>query len=104
MAFRVLFIAHCPDAEPEKHRSRLETGKYQLTTVLVRNQAQALEAARQGAKDGIHSVMLCPGFTHQDIAEIAQAVGPQVGISVARGDGPSGKLTSEVFRKEGWFA
>jgi hypothetical protein len=99
MAFKVLFIAHTPDADPDKHRVVLETGKYKLTTVLVRNQAQALELCR-----GIHSVLLCPGFTHQDVAEIAEAVGPQVGVTVARGDGPSGRATAEVLRREGWFA
>jgi hypothetical protein len=105
MAFKTLFIAHTPDAEPAKHRCVLETGKYKLTTVLVRNQAQALEAARQTVKeDGIHSVLLCPGFTHKDIAEIAEAVGPHVGVTVARGGGPGGRATAEAFRKEGWFA
>jgi hypothetical protein len=105
MAFKTLFIAHTPDADPDKHRVVLETGKYKLTTVLVRNQAQALELCRSMVKDeGIHSVVLCPGFTHQNIAEIAEAVGPSVGVSVARGDGPSGRVTAEVFRREGWLA
>jgi Family of unknown function (DUF6506) len=105
MAFKTLFIAHTPDADPDKHRVVLETGKYKLTTVLVRNQAQALELCRNMVKgEGIHSVLLCPGFSHKDIAEIAEAVGPKVGVSVARGDGPSGRVTAEVFRREGWFA
>jgi len=105
MAFKTLFLAHTPDAEPDKHRVVLETGKYKLTTVLVRNQTQALEVCRSMVmQEGIHSVMLCPGFTHKDIAEIAAAVGPQVGVTVARGDGPSGRATAEAFRQEGWFA
>lgn len=105
MAFRTLFIAHTPDAEPARHRCVLETGKYKLTTVLVRNQAQALEAVRQAVKeDGIHSVLLCPGFTHKDIAEIAEAAGPRVGVTVARGDPPGSRATAEAFRTEGWFA
>jgi hypothetical protein len=105
MAFNTLFIAHTPDADPDRHRVVLETGKYKLTTVLVRNQAQALELCRSMVKgEGIHSVLLCPGFTHQDIAEIAEAVGPNVAVSVARGDGPGGRVTAEVFRREGWFA
>ena len=105
MAFKVLFIAHTPDADPDKHRVVLETGKYKLTTVLVRNQAQALSVCRDMVeKQGIHSVMLCPGFTHKDIAEIAEAVGPNVSVTVARGDGPSSRVTAEVFRREGWFA
>ena len=105
MAFKTLFIAHTPDADPEKHRVVLETGKYKLTTVLVRNQAQALKACRDMVQgEGIHSVMLCPGFSHKDIAEIAEAVGPNVGITVARGDPQGSRATAEAFRREGWFA
>ncbi len=105
MAFKTLFIAHTPDADPDKHRVVLETGKYKLTTVFVRNQAQALKVCRDMVEgEGIHSVLLCPGFAHKDIAEIAEAVGPSVAVSVARGDGPGSRVTAEVFRREGWFA
>jgi hypothetical protein len=30
MQFKTLFIAHVPDAEPERDRCVLETGKYKL--------------------------------------------------------------------------
>ncbi len=59
MAFKVLFLAHTPDAEPEKHQCVVETSK---------------------------------------------AVGENVGVSVARGDGPSNKITKEVMKREGWFS
>jgi hypothetical protein len=105
MAFKTLFLAHTPDADPDKHRVVLETGKYRLTAVLVRNQAQALKVCREIVEGGgIHSVLLCPGFSHKDIAEIAEAVGPDVGVTVARGDPPSSRATAEAFRQEGWFA
>ena len=103
MAFKAVFIAHAPDADPARDHSVIETGKYKLFTTLVRSQAQALEGCRKLVQDkGIHSVVLCPGFTHRDIAEIADAVGKNVGVTVARGDGPSSRVTAEVFRKEGW--
>ena len=44
MAFKALFLAHAPDADKEKHRSAIDTGMYQLFTVVVRNQAEAMEA------------------------------------------------------------
>ncbi len=104
MAFKVLFLAHTPDADPEKHKSVIETSKYKLFVALVRNQDQAVEVCKKYVKDeGIHSILLCPGFTHQDIAELSKAVGKTVGISVARGDGPSGRIAMEVMKKEGWF-
>ncbi len=104
MAFKVAFIAHAPDVEPEKHRCELETGKYKLFVRLVRNQSQAVEVCRRLVKEeGIHSILLCPGFTHKNIAEISEAVGQNAGIFVARGDGPGNKVAAAVMEKEGWF-
>jgi hypothetical protein len=104
MAFKTLFLAHTPDADPEKHKNLVETSKYKLFVTLVRNQDQAVEVCKRYVKDeGIHSILLCPGFTHKDIAEISEAVGTNVGISVARGDAPSGRIAAEVMKKEGWF-
>ena len=42
MAFTALFIAHAPDADPEKHRAVLDTGLYKLFTVIAKDQEQAL--------------------------------------------------------------
>ena len=105
MAFKVLFLAHTPVAEPEKHQCVVETSKYKLLVRLVKNQEQAVEVCKKLVREeGIHSVLLCPGFTHQNVAKISKAVGENVGVSVARGDGPSGKITKEVMKREGWFS
>ncbi len=104
MAFKTLFLAHTPDADPDKNNCILETPKYKLFVRLVRDQKQALEVSKKLVKEeGIESILLCPGFTHKDIAEIAETVGPNVGISVARGDGPSGKIAMEAMKRAGWF-
>jgi len=85
MSFKTLFLAHTPDARPEKHSSVIETSKYKLFVVLVKNQNQAIEVSKKFVKEeGIHSILLCPGFTHKDIAEISEAVGENVGVFVAR--------------------
>jgi len=105
MAFKVVFIAHTPDAEPEKHQCVVETPKYKLLVRLVKNQEQAVEECKKLVREeGIHSILLCPGFTHQNVAEISEEVGKNVGVSVARGDGPSSKITKEVMKREGWFS
>jgi len=105
MAFKVLFLAHAPDADKEKHRSAIDTGMYQLFTVVVRNQEEAVEVCKDfAAKEGIDSVLLCPGFTHSDVAEIVEAVGRRVAVSVARGDGPSSRVSSAARRREGYSA
>lgn len=104
MPFKALLLAHAPDANKEKHRSVIDTGKYQLFTVVVRDQAEALEVCKDFVqRASIDSVLLCPGFTHKDVAEIAEAVGEKVGVSVARGDGPSNKVSLAAMEREGYF-
>jgi len=105
MAFKVVFLAHTPDAEPEKHSCVIETSKYKLFVILVKGQKQAVEVCKKFVQEkGIDSILLCPGFTHRDIGEISQAVGEEVGVFVARGDGPSNKVSMEVMKREGWFS
>ena len=102
MPFKVAFLAHTPDAKPDKHRCVIETSKFRLFSVLVRNQRQAVEVSKGLVKDeGIHSICLCAGFTHREIAEISEAAGKNVGVSVARGDGPSHRIAMEVLKREG---
>jgi len=105
MAFKVVFLAHAPDADAEKHRCIIDTGKYKLFVVVVKNQEEAVEVCRKLVRDeGIHTVLLCPGFTHRNVAEIAEIVGERVGVFVARGDGPSHRTSMEIMKKEGWFS
>jgi len=104
MAFKVVFLAHAPDAEPEKDRCVIEIAKYKLFVVVVRSQDQAVEVCKKLVKDeDIHSILLCPGFTHRDVADIAEAVGKNVGVFVARGDGPSNRVSTKTMKREGWF-
>jgi len=105
MVFKVLFLAHAPDADAEKHRCVIETPKYyKLFVVVVKDQEQAVEVCKKIVKEeGVHSILLCPGFTHRDVAEISEVVGENVGVFVARGDGPSNRATMKVMRSEGWF-
>lgn len=105
MAFTSLFIAHAPDADPERHRTLIDTGLYKLFSVVVRDQAQAIDVCRRMVADeGIHSVLLCPGHTHADVAAIAAAVGDQVSVTVARGDAPGTRVVAKAMEQAGWFA
>ena len=102
MAFKVVFLAHAPDAEPEKHKRMIETSKYKLFVVVVKDQDQAVEVCKKlVTEEGIHSILLCPGFRHRDVAEISDAVGENVGVFIARGDGPSNRVSREVRKREG---
>ena len=103
MAFKTLFLAHASDADREKHRNIIDTGKYRLFTVVVKSQDEAIQTCKDFArKENIDSIILCPGFTHNSIAEIVQATGSKVAVCVARGDGPSNKISQAALKKEGF--
>ncbi|MFP4051430.1 MAG: DUF6506 family protein [Thermoplasmata archaeon] len=103
MKFKTLFMAHTPTADKDEHKSKIETEKYVLYVNLVRDQEEALETAEEYAEEkGVQSIILCPGFTNEEVGELSQSL-DGVGINVARGDGPSGKIAKEVMQKAGWF-
>ncbi|MFC1890988.1 DUF6506 family protein [Thermodesulfobacteriota bacterium] len=100
MAFKALFVAHAPDAEKEEHCSEIKTAVYHLYVVVVKNQQEALEvAATYAAEKQIESLILCPGFSHSDVAELVTATENKVAVSVARVDGP-GNMISQAARKK----
>ena len=102
MAFTTLFLAHAPDADKEKHRAVIDTGIYKLFVVIIRDQTEAVEVCKDMVdKEGIESILLCPGFTHCDVAEIA-ATKKNVAVSVARGDGPSMSIAIQALKREGY--
>jgi hypothetical protein len=104
--FKSAFIIMAPDGDPKKHRATITTEKAQLTSVFIelRNIDQAVEVAKELVqKDGVQSIFLCPGFTHQAIARVVDAVGDRVAVNVGRGDIPSTQMVGEILAKEGWF-
>jgi hypothetical protein len=101
MPFRAAFLAHAPDADPQKHRAVIDTGKYVLYVTIVKNQEEALaESKRLVDEEGVQSILLCPGFTNKDIAELDEVTGDSCGVNVSRGDPPSNRIAMEVMRKE----
>lgn len=101
MAFKALFLAHAPDADCEKHRNVIDTGKYRLFTVVVKSQSEAIKVSKELCeKEKINAILLCPGFTHKDIAELFQKIDGKVSVNVARGDGPGNKISQFVLQKE----
>ena len=105
MPFSALFIAHVPDADPARDRSLLETDFYRLFSVLVQTTDQAVAVCRElVTEEGVQSVLLCPGNTHRDVAQIVEAVGDGVSVSVARGDSPSMRVAVNAMEQAGWFA
>jgi hypothetical protein len=92
--FKVCFIAHARDADLTKHKSIIETDPYRLHSVVVRNQLEAVEVTRKLVEEeDVQSILFCPGFTHQNVAEIQESVMGKAGVFVARGDSPSSLIT-----------
>jgi stalled ribosome rescue protein Dom34 len=103
MAFKALFIAKSPDADRKEHRSIIESGKSVLHSVLVKNLEEAKEECRTFVKtEQIDAIVLCPGFTHSEVADIVKETDGKVSVSIARGDGPGSKIIQEVFKREGF--
>ena len=101
MAFKALFLAHAPDADYEKHKNIIDTGKYRLLTFVVKTQDEAIKVSKSIYKqEKIDAIILCPGFTHSDVSEIFQALEGKVSVNVSRGDGPSSKISQAVIQRE----
>jgi hypothetical protein len=102
MAFNALFLAHAKDADIRKHRAFIDTGIYQLNVVIVKNQTEALAVIGTLTREKrLDSIMLCPGFTHADVAEIVAATDRSVAVCPARGDGPSSRIALEALKRAG---
>ena len=105
MAVKAAFVLMAPDADPKRHRASIKTPKFELTVVVAElgNLDQAVDVCRELVQnEGIQAITLCPGFSHQAVAKMANAVGEGVAINVARGDVPSGRVTGEILKKERW--
>ncbi len=104
MAFRTLFLAHAPDADKDKHHAFIDTGKYQLDIVIVKSQAEALDVSRRMYREKkIESILLCPGFSHKDVAELMDATENKVAVCVSRGDSLSNRISLEGLKRAGFF-
>lgn len=106
MIVKSAFVIMAPDGDPNRHRASVKTSKTEVTTVIIEemNFDQAVKVCQDLAqKEGVQVLFLCPGFTHQAVAKIADAVGEKVAIHVARGDVPSNNLTTEILTEAGFF-
>jgi len=107
MAFKEAVVVMAPDGDPNRHRATIKTSKLELTAVVIKlmDFDRAVEVCKDLVqKQGVQSIYLCAGFTHQAVARIASAVGGRAAIQVARGDVPSTTMVGEILTKEGWFS
>lgn len=105
MPFTALFLATAPDADPEVHRSLIESDLFRLFSAVVRDHEQAIQVCTAlAAEEGVQSIVLCPGHSHADVAAIAEAVGRRVSVAVARSDIAGVHAAARAMEEAGWFA
>jgi hypothetical protein len=86
--------------DPAKDRSVLDTEKYTCYTVLVQNQSQALEECKKLIERECVSILtFCPGFSNNDIAQVRDLVGDNVGICNVHCDSNSSKIVSKLIEQ-----
>ena len=107
MVVKSAFLIMAPDGDPNRHRASVKTSKTEVITVVLEqtNFDQAVKVCQNLVqKERVQVLFLCPGFTYEAVAQIANAVGEKVAINVARGDVPSTILTGEILTKAGFFS
>lgn len=106
MAFKAASVIMAPDGDPQAHRASIKTSMLDLTVVIVKMMDfdQAAKVCKELVEGkGVQSLSLCPGFTHEAVAKIKDAVGEHIAVNIARGDVPSNRVMLEILGKEGWL-
>ncbi|MCP4180946.1 MAG: hypothetical protein GY756_24550 [bacterium] len=105
MAFNSLTVYMFNGADIEKDCNILKAKNYNLYSVCVQNQKEALTTCIEYAQEkNIDSIMLCPGFTNIEAGEIDKAVGDKINVCIARCDSSMATMTAvEKMQKENLF-
>ena len=104
--FKVASIILAKGADPAKHRATIKGDhfEYTLAAVPMADFNQAARVCKELVeKKGVQSIILCPGFTHESVTLVRQAIGEGIPINIARGDVPSTMITAQILTKEGWL-
>lgn len=90
MALKAAFVFVAPEADPEKHRSVIETPQVTLATVGVKDYQAAVNIARELVEDGYVALELCGGFGVEGVAMVKRAVNGKAAVGVIRFDNHPG--------------
>jgi hypothetical protein len=104
--YKAATVIMAKGANPAKHRASVKSDQFEYTMVATPlfDFDQAARVCKDLVeKEGIQSIMLCSGFTHEAVALVRRAVGEGVAIIVARGDVPSIMMTAQILTREGWL-
>ena len=73
-------------ADPNVHRSEVETDLLKIITVGVKNYTQACEEARKLVGEGAVAIELCSAFGPLGVAKVVEAIENKVPVGVIRFD------------------
>jgi len=98
-----MYVSKWADGDPDVI-SVIETPTYSLHCMVAGDACSRTDViADYCIRNNIHSLVLCPGFTHSMVADVAAAVGASVSVAVSRSDGPGHSVTGPIMseaRKE----
>jgi hypothetical protein len=78
---KAVFMFWAPGTDPIKHRAVVSADAIELIVVGVSDYNQAVEVAKDLAKEGVVGIELCAGFANIGVAMVAEAVkGIPVGV------------------------
>jgi len=99
MKFNTLYVSKWTDGDYSDVRV-IKTKSYSLHSMVAGDSCDRIaEIGKYSRANNIHSVVLCPGFTHQMVAEVAKEVGTDVAVAASRADGPGSLVSAGVRNK-----
>jgi len=96
MKFNTLYVSKWADGDPGCVRV-IETPTYSLHSMVAGDSCDRIGVvADYCTSNNIHSLVLCPGFTHSMAAGLAEKLNGRTAVAVARTDGPGSSITGPV--------
>ena len=96
MRFNTLYVSKWADGNPKDVRV-IETRTTTLHSMIAGDSCDRIaEIGKYCRANNIHSIVLCPGFTHAMVAQVAVEVGEEVAVAVSRADGPGSAVSARI--------
>lgn len=103
MSLREAFIILVPEVDPSVHRTEIVLAHYEFYTILVSDFEMAKVEAKKIVKEkDIHGLILCAGFSNEQVGEMSKELGDKVGTLVVRGDARSSSIVDKAITDAKW--
>ncbi|MCK5134036.1 MAG: hypothetical protein KAR40_18040 [Candidatus Sabulitectum sp.] len=96
MKFNTMYVSKWADGDPDDV-TVIETPTYTLHSMTAGDSCDRIAVIGTYCRaNDIHSIVLCPGFTHSMVAQVTEEVGNNVAVAVSRSDGPGSAISTGV--------